>query len=166
MEIERKFLVKDIPQDLQNYKKKVIEQGYLSRKPTVRVRKSNDEYYLTYKSKNGVEADAQRKAKVLQEVELPLTEESYEHLKKKSDGNLIRKTRYLIPLQEGLTAELDIFEEKLYGLNVVEVEFPNEEMANSFIPPEWFGEDVSLDHRYTNGFLSTVDNLTNKFYQL
>ena len=161
MEIERKYLVKTIPENLQDYEKKVIEQGYLNRKPTVRVRKSNEDYYLTYKSKQGVEASKERKAKVMHEVELPLTKESYEHLKEKVDGNLIVKTRYLIPLYDGLTAELDIFEGKLYGLNLVEVEFADETSANAFVAPEWFGEDVSLDGRYTNGSLSTIDKVPN-----
>lgn len=49
MEIERKFLVSDIPSDLTQYKCHLIEQGYLSTKPVVRVRKDNDSYWLTYK---------------------------------------------------------------------------------------------------------------------
>ena len=125
MEIERKFLVKELPEKLEQYKCKVIEQGYLCRKPT--------------------------------EVEVPLGREGYEHLKEKLDGYLIAKKRYLIPLTDELTAELDIFEGRLKGLVVVEVEFKDEEAANSFCPPEWFGEDVSLDSRYTNGNLSTVE---------
>ena len=47
---------------------------------------------------------------IRKEYNLPLTKESYEHLKEKIDGRLIEKTRYLIPLDNGLTAELDIFE--------------------------------------------------------
>lgn len=52
MEIERKFRVIKIPNDLENYEKEEIEQGYLCIKPTVRIRKSNDNYFLTYKWKN------------------------------------------------------------------------------------------------------------------
>ena len=53
MEIERKFLVKreNLPENLEQYPSKVIEQGYLCTEPVVRIRKSNDNYYLTYKSK-------------------------------------------------------------------------------------------------------------------
>ena len=49
MEIERKFLVAQLPDNLDNYNCRYIEQGYLSTKPVVRVRRDNDDYYLTYK---------------------------------------------------------------------------------------------------------------------
>ena len=51
MEIERKFAVVKIPENLEKYEKEEIEQGYLCIKPTVRIRKSNDEYTLNYKWK-------------------------------------------------------------------------------------------------------------------
>ncbi len=159
MEIERKFLLKEMPGDLSKYEKKVIEQGYLCKKPTVRIRKSNEEYILTYKSKQGISDDANRTAKVLNEIEVPLGKEGYEHLKKKVDHNIIVKIRYIVPLENGLKAELDIFEGKLSGLKVVEVEFPDEETANAFVPPAWFGKDVSLDSRYTNGSLAAVEKI-------
>ena len=50
MEIERKFLISSVPEHLEQYKKRVIEQGYMCTGPVVRVRRDNDEYYLTYKS--------------------------------------------------------------------------------------------------------------------
>ncbi len=157
MEIERKFLVKALPQNLEQYQCKVIEQGYLSRNPTIRIRKSNEDYILTYKSKFGIEQDANRTAKVENEVEVPLNEESYLHLKEKVDNHIVSKRRYLVPLEEGYTAELDVFGEQLKGLMLVEVEFKDEEKANAFHPPIWFGEDVSLDRKYTNGYLSSLN---------
>lgn len=160
-EIEKKFLIRTLPENLEQYQKKEIEQGYLCTSPIVRIRKSNEDYILTYKSKFGIALDAENvsSAKINNEVELPLTKEGYEHLKEKIDGYLIRKTRYIIPLEKGLKAELDIFKEQLEGLIFAEVEFPNEEMAYDFQPPEWFGENVSLDNRYSNYFLSKVENL-------
>lgn len=158
MEIERKFLVKELPDHLEQYECKVMEQGYLSHNPTLRIRKSNDKYILTYKSKFGIEQDEKRRAKVENEVEVPLNEESYLHLKQKVDNHMVEKRRYLVPLPDGYTAELDVFSGQLEGLLLVEVEFRDEETANAFIPPVWFGEDVSLDTRYSNGYLSTVDS--------
>ena len=157
LEIEKKFKVKHLPENLGQYEKKVMEQGYLCTDPIVRIRRSNDQYILTYKSLFGLKETAECGAKVCNEIEMPLNQESYEHLKKKTDGNLIAKTRYLIPLhtKEGcLKAELDIFEGDLAGLVIVEVEFPDQEMAAGFEPPEWFGEDVSQDKRYTNNYLA------------
>ena len=49
------------------------------------------------------------------EVELPLTEESYTNMVKKIDYNLVKKIRYKIPLNNGLIAELDVFDGKLKG---------------------------------------------------
>lgn len=147
MEIERKFLIdKDnIPDNLNRYEYKDIEQGYLSTEPVVRVRKSNDKYTLTYKSKGFL---------VREEYNLPLTRESYEHLIAKADGNIITKRRYLIPEKEGLTIELDIFDGKYKGLVVAEVEFNTENEANSYVAPEWFGEDVTMKAEYSNSNLA------------
>ena len=117
MEIERKYLVKTLPDHLDQYESKKIAQGYLCTEPVVRIRRSNDDYYLTYKGDGLM---------VREEYNLPLTKESYGHLLPKIDGLLIAKTRYLIPLNERLTAELDI----------------------------WFGEDVTNSGKYHNSYLS------------
>ena len=96
MEIERKFLIKreNLPENLEQYPSKVIEQGYLCTEPVVRIRKSNDNYYLTYKSKGLLARE---------EYNLPLTKEAYEHLKPKADGIVISKVRYVIPEKDGLS---------------------------------------------------------------
>lgn len=145
MEIERKYLVKSIPSDLDKYKCKKIAQGYLCTNPVVRIRKSDDEYYLTYKGKGLM---------VREEYNLPLSQESYEHMLPKVDGRLIEKSRYLIPLDENLTAELDIFEGDLAPLILVEVEFDSVDDANSFTAPDWFGEDVTESTKYHNSSLA------------
>ena len=158
MEIERKYTVKYMPDDLESYKKLEIEQGYLCRKPVVRIRKSNDDYILTYKNKLA-ESAVDGNPVISEEVEVPLNEKAFRHLKKKSDDHMITKTRYVIPLKDGLKAELDVFHKRLEGLVFVEVEFPDIEAADAFTPPEWFGEDVSSDKRYSNGHLSELDSL-------
>ena len=80
---------------------------------------------------------------IREEYNLPLTKEAYAHLIVKADGTVISKTRYRIPIGNDLTAELDIFDGALNGVLLVEVEFPDESAARSFIPPKWFGEDVT-----------------------
>lgn len=159
MEIERKFTIKRLPENLEQYEKKEIEQGYLCTKPTVRIRKSNENYILTYKSRIGMEEKPDEVALTCEEIELPLTKEAYEHLKVKIDHHLISKTRYLIPLKDGLKVELDVFQGNLKGLVFAEVEFPNEEAAASFEIPDWFRNDVSFDKRFKNTFLSEVASL-------
>ena len=145
MEIERKFLVLTLPERLDTFPCRIIEQGYLSTDPVIRIRKDNEKYELTYKSKGLM---------TRQEYNLPLTREAYCHLLKKIDGRLIRKRRYMIPLREGLTAELDLFEGELAPLTLAEVEFLDEAPAASFVPPAWFGEDVTFSGKYHNSSLS------------
>ncbi|MBE5958567.1 MAG: CYTH domain-containing protein [Lachnospiraceae bacterium] len=147
MEIEKKYLILQVPKDLENYDHHEIEQGYLSVNPVVRVRKSDEEYYLTYKGKGMMARE---------EYNLPLTKESYEHLIKKADGNVITKTRYLFPLENNLTAELDIFHGVFTGMSIVEVEFESIEAAESFTPPDWFGDEVTYDKRFHNSYLSRL----------
>ena len=159
MEIEKKFLVNEMPHNLREYPKVEIEQGYLSMtNPVLRVRKSNDDYLITYKSRQGISDIKERVALRSNEVELPISKEAYYHLLEKADYNIITKTRYLIPLDNNLTAELDIFHKKLEGLHFVEVEFPDEITAKNFGPPSWFGNDVTFDDRFKNSFLTMVDS--------
>lgn len=147
MEIERKFLIPSLPGNLESYPCRIIEQGYLNTTPVIRIRRDNDKYELTYKSKGLMTRE---------EYNLPLTEDAYLHLLSKIDGRLIRKKRYMIPLDHELTIELDIFEDELAPLVLAEVEFPDEETANSFTAPDWFGEDVTLSGQYHNSNLSQI----------
>ena len=145
MEIERKFLVKELPENMDSYPQQRISQGYLCTDPVVRIRRSNDDYYLTYKGKGMM---------VREEYNLPLTEDAFHHMLPKVDGILIDKIRYLIPLDGKLTAELDIFQGTLAPLRIVEVEFDTEEEALAFTPPSWFGDDVTNSRQYHNSNLS------------
>ena len=42
MEIERKFLIHTLPEDLNSYPSSTLEQAYLCTEPVVRVRRSDD----------------------------------------------------------------------------------------------------------------------------
>lgn len=145
IEIERKFLVKEFPRNLETYKKINMVQGYLNTEPVVRVRKENDDFILTYKGRGLLSHS---------EYNLPLNKESFDNLVKKCDGIIISKDRYKIPLDGGLIAELDIFSGELSGLILVEVEFQSIEDANAFTPPHWFGKDVTDDTHYHNSYIS------------
>lgn len=156
MEIERKFTVKTLPENLGQYQSHMISQAYLNENPVVRIRRQDDEYYMTYKGKGLM---------VREEYNLPLNKDAYEHLLAKADGTVISKTRYVIPIVPrfnesaapagfafpvSLNVELDVFEGTFEGTIIAEVEFPDEESANAYIPEEWFYEDVTTDRRYHN----------------
>lgn len=144
MEIERKFTVRQLPDDLERHPHKRIEQGYLCTDPVVRVRCKGDEYWLTCKGKGFL---------VREEFELPLTRQAYEGLLAKADGVVIRKTRYHIPWR-GHTIELDVFDPPHAPLVIAEVEFASVEQARAFMPPDWFDRDVTEDPAYSNSNLS------------
>lgn len=161
MEIERKFTIKELPDNLSQYTCLAIEQAYLNTDPVVRIRRQNDEYYLTYKGKGLLARE---------EYNLPLNQDAYYHLREKADGNVISKKRYIIPIshptfasdyeitidQISLNVELDIFEAPFTPLMIAEVEFPDEAMANAFLPLDWFGQDVTHDPAYHNSSLSRL----------
>ena len=147
MEIERKFLTDPdkLPFQPEDFPCRKIEQGYLCTEPVVRIRRDNDDYFLTYKSKGLM---------VREEYNIPLTREAYVHLKQKIDGRLIVKKRYVIPLENNLALELDIFENDLAPLVIAEIEFPDEASARAYRAPAWLGEDVTLSPLYHNSTLS------------
>lgn len=159
MEIERKFLLKYIPENLESYSYHLIEQAYLCTDPVVRIRREDEKYYMTYKGSGLMSRE---------EYNLPLNRDAYEHLLPKADGNVISKKRYLIPLSDekinpeclsllngaSLTVELDEFAPPFAPLLLAEVEFPSEAAANAFQMPDWFAEDVTKDIRYHNSNMS------------
>lgn len=160
MEIERKFTLKSLPENLEEYPHHHIEQAYLNVDPVIRVRKADDDYYMTYKGKGMLARE---------ESNLSLNKESYYHLREKADGNIISKTRYNIPLlhpgfREGfptppedysLTIELDVFDPPFAPLVMAEVEFGSREAAEAFVPPDWFDEDVTYRKEYHNSFMAS-----------
>lgn len=167
MEIERKFTVTKLPDDLETYPCHIIEQAYLNTDPVVRVRREDDSfymtYYMTYKGKGLLARE---------EYNLPLNEASYYHLREKADGNVISKRRYVIPIQEptfdmtrlsssgkkidqiSLSVELDLFEPPFAPLVIAEVEFPDRETAEAFQLLDWFSQGVTNDPAYHNSNLS------------
>ena len=144
MEIERKYLIDKESFDYEKYPHIVLEQGYLSTSPVIRIRKSDDNYYLTYKGEGLMARE---------EYNLPLTEESYLHLLTKCDGVIIKKRRHLIPFGK-YTIELDVFDAPFAPLIMAEVEFESVDEANSFVPPSWFLTEVTKDKRYHNSNMS------------
>ena len=143
MEIERKFLVKYMP-NIEGCKKFYIKQGYISINPVLRVRQINEKYIFTFKGKG----DIQR-----QEIEREINKDEFDNLWLKIEGEPIIKTRYIILLDNNLKAELDIYEGNLKGFKNVEVEFNSIKEAEDFNPPDWFGKDITKNIKYTNAYL-------------
>lgn len=147
-EIERKFLVRKLPEDLAAHPSTQISQGYLVSTDDglqVRLRKKREQYSLTYKKGLG---------QVREEREVTLTEEQFATLWPATEGKRLVKTRYDIPLGDRVV-EIDIYGGKHDGLIVAEVEFDDEASAIDFRPPDWLGDDVTGDPRYSNQLLAS-----------
>jgi CYTH domain-containing protein len=147
-EIERKFLVRKLPADLTTYPTNEIAQGYLVSMDDglqVRLRKTGQRYSLTYKLGTG---------NVREEREVELTEEQFDALWPATEGKRLVKTRHEIPLGER-TVEIDHYHDRHEGLVVAEVEFDDEEAAKNFQPPDWLGDDVTGNPRYSNQLLAS-----------
>ena len=149
MEIERKWLIDKLPKEIEKCPHEKIEQFYVSTaEPIIRLRRYGDKYFLTIK-----EGGRLKRA----EYEFEVNRDYYEKMSLKSDGIIIKKTRYRQPvffLKKEYIAEIDVFNDYYDGLIYAEVEFESEEEAVSFAAPEWFGKEVTLEKGYSNAELS------------
>jgi CYTH domain-containing protein len=146
-EIERKFLVAALPDDLDSYPSEPIEQGYIAVEGPVevRLRRRAGRQLLTVKSGAG---------RVRVEEEFEIDPRRFDSLWPLGEGRRISKTRYRIPAGGGLTIELDVYAGALKGLVLAEVEFESEEASEAFEPPDWFGREVTDDLRFANRALA------------
>jgi adenylate cyclase len=146
VEIERKFLPTRLPDGVNGGER--LEQGYLAVAPDgteVRIRRRAGRSTLTVKS---------GPAQVRVEEELEIDDRRFEALWALTEGRRIAKTRHLVPLGGGLTAEVDVYAEALDGLLTAEVEFGSSEASLAFAPPDWLGAEVTGDARYANQSLA------------
>ncbi len=146
-EIERKFLVKTMP-DLSNAQKTYIYQGYLTHSSDsveVRLRQKDEQYFITVKSGSGM---------VRGERETSIEQKQFETLWPDTQGKRIEKHRWTGQLNTLETFELDVFMGELESLVLVEVEFSSTKQADNFQPVDWFGREVTADKRYKNKALA------------
>ena len=149
IEIERKFLVKNLNYKSESFEKKYIKQGYLNsdKNRTVRIRVSNNTGFITIKgksSKNGT-------SRFEWEKEIPVTEA--EELLLLCEPTIIEKTRYLIKVGYH-TFEVDEFAGDNSGLVVAEIELNAEDEV--FEKPNWLSKEVTGDLKYYNSSISKL----------
>jgi adenylate cyclase len=162
VEIERKFLVSGLPSGLSGVPEGLsgvpeglsegvaLDQGYLvigeGGLSEARLRREPGRLSLTVKHGHGLARG---------EYEVELSVEQFDALWPATSGRRLEKTRSRVPLWDGLVAEVDVYAGALAGLSVVEVEFSSESEAAAFVPPDWFGREVTEDDRYKNRRLAT-----------
>ncbi len=149
-EIERKYAVNYIPEDLKITDILDIEQAFIYKdaKTVIRVRKIQNqklnriEYIYTVKTKGDMEYDKCSNIAQVYEIESHIKEEEYNTLIKNKISNIIRKARIVIPIENNLNVEMDIYKDYLKDLITAEIEFPDEHLANTFEKPKWLGKEI------------------------
>jgi CYTH domain-containing protein len=147
-EVERTFLVDDVPAKVRRWPETAIQQGYLAIQKDgteVRVRKLDAGCVLTVKRGAGLERE---------EVEVSLDPEAFTVLWPLTEGRRVHKTRY-VGRWSGRRIELDVYKDAHAGLVMAEVEFPDAEASDAYTPPSWFGREVTEDRRFTNQQLAS-----------
>lgn len=142
MEIEKKYLLSELPEGLDRYPSVSIEQGYVivTGDEELRVRKKDRSCFLTYKKGSGTTRD---------EIELGISEDQYLQFREHVIGTVIHKKRIEYPF-ENFTVEIDVYKDSLWGLIVAEVEFPTIKSMQKFSPPPWLENEVSENSEFKN----------------
>ena len=152
-EIERKYAVNDLPKDLKITDILDIEQAFIYKdaKTVIRIRKIQNkktnsiEYIYTVKTKGNITYHKDSTVAKAYEIESYIKEEDYDKLIKNKISSIIKKTRMVIPIENNLQVEMDIYKDYLQDLITAEVEFPSEDIANTFQKPEWLGEEMKYE---------------------
>jgi adenylate cyclase len=140
-EIERKFLVERLPEGLAIDSEEEIDQGYLALgEDEIRLRRRGPRHLITAKRGHGLTRE---------EVEVPLSRESFEELWPLTEGRRVEKTRRTTTVDGG-TLEIDTYKGPLAGLVTAEIEFPDLAAAEAFEPPSWLSRELTGVERYSN----------------
>jgi CYTH domain-containing protein len=134
-ECERKFLIKYLPDDFENYLKQEVSQCYLffNRWFCIRIRKYDDSRkYLDFKFGSG-----KIKFKIGFKVNFW------------TNKKCLKKTRYKKRIGDILIV-IDIFESRLM---LVEIESSKCDVINNFKKLDWFGDEVTNNEKYRNRFM-------------
>ena len=146
VEVERKFLIAELPDWLDGCEARPIRQGYvaLDGDTEVRVRAHGDARRLTIKHGGGL---------ARAEVEVDLDDAAFEELWALTAGRRLSKVRYALPT-EHRSFEVDVYGEEVGDLAVAEVEFESVAESEDFEPPPWLGDEVTEDPRFKNRHLA------------
>ncbi len=146
IEVERKFLINETPRDMLQCPHKEILQGYLVIEDhyEVRLRKKGKLFFQTVKRGKGLKRE---------EVEIELTPEQFARLWPLTESRRLEKTRYEIN-EKDVLIEVDVYAKALNKLVTAEVEFKTVEESFAFVPPGWFGAEITEDERFKNKNLS------------
>ena len=150
LEIELQWTLDALP-NISGLQRVQINQGYLV------IDKNGDEVRLRQKGDSLVQTVKKGSGLTRTEIETTLTQQQFDILWPATAGKRIEKTRFQIPHGD-VMIEMDVYGGSLRGLIVAEVEFSSIEAAESFIPPEWFREEITHDKSFKNQSLARYGN--------
>ncbi len=156
LEIERKFVVSHLPEELlEKAVREEIKQGYLilQGQRELRIRQRNNQYWMTLKEGSGLERFEQ---------ECQISDGQFKMLWPLTEGKQIEKTRCLVE-NCGHVFEIDIFSGILAPLLVLEVEFSSIKESQKFRVPDFVEKEVTDDKNYKNATLA-IDGLPKSFF--
>lgn len=143
IEHERKFLLKELPNDFDTYVKSGVKQWYLNKPDnpiSLRIRLYDDgRCYFDSKRGEGISKEKTGEKCNFVDVE-KYTIGSY----------IIEKDRYKKHIDDYLII-IDFFND---GLKLIEIESDNIETVINFNIPDWFGKEVTYDNNYRNKTLA------------
>jgi len=149
IELERTYLLKEIPKNLKQFKFKEIIDIYIPKSdahPVLRIRKNGNKFEMTKKQPvKGTDSSCQEEQTII------LNQEEFNELNK-IDGKKVRKLRYIYEYK-GRIAEVDVFQDLLKGLILVDFEFENLDEMNSFKMPEFCLAEVTQEKFTAGGML-------------
>lgn len=155
IEREKRWKLKgEIPKD-KIKDKYTITQTYANFNPDVRIRNITDKngkdtffHTVKYNLDDGTR----------EELEHRISKERYDRINKTlNDKKPVIKDRYLVELDNDLVAEIDCFLDT--GDIIIEVEFPNENVQNSFAKPDWFGNELKNKQNFSIELFKKINNM-------
>jgi adenylate cyclase len=155
LEIETRWLVdiSKLPQSLDSYPNKRLIAGYFrgAHDEKIRVRQEGNKYFKVIKGPRTDEG----MVRDIGPGDIEITKEEFDTVWSRTEGKRLAKTRYYIPI-DNLVIELDVYDDfKDAGFYTVEVEFANSEDGKKFIPPVWFGREVTNEKGYSSRILAS-----------
>jgi len=149
IELERTFLLREMPKDIKNCKSVEILDIYFPTTmphPILRLRKKGNQFILTKKAPVKNDASEQKEQTII------LSEEEFLEIST-LPGKKLRKIRYYYPIN-GYLAEIDIFLDDLEGLTLIDFEFSSTKEKEKFSMPDFCLVDVTQEDFIAGGFLS------------
>ena len=162
IEIEKKYKVKKLPDNLEKFEHFTIEQSYLNKGGApIRLRKFIKDNQIQCIFSKKVRKDNNSIEKI--EYNIELSEELYQEFLKAKEGRTIIKTRYKIHLEDGVEMDLDIFHDFFEGMCIAEIEYKSISHMNNFKNLEWLEEIEEDSEKMSNLYMATKATDINEY---